>query len=166
MRHTFANCLYEEMLINENIYLLTGDLGYGVLDKILKDFPDRAFNVGAAEQLLVGMAVGMAQEGKVPICYSITPFLLYRPFEVIRNYLSHEDVPVKLVGSGRDKEYDVDGFSHWCDEDLDVLRLFPSINGWIPQNKQEIKRGFKGWIAENEYASFLSLSRFSGENKG
>ena len=154
------------MLTNENIYLLTGDLGYGVLDKILKDFPDRSFNVGAAEQLLVGMAIGMAQEGKIPVCYSITPFLLYRPFEFIRNYLSQEDIPVKLVGSGRNKEYAIDGFSHWCDEDLAVLRLFPSIDSWIPQNKQDIKQCFKDWIDEKEYASFLSLSRFSGDNKG
>jgi transketolase C-terminal domain/subunit len=54
---------------------------------------------------MMGTAVGMAMEGKIPIVYSITPFAIYRPFELIRNYLSHEQIPVKIVGGGRDKQY-------------------------------------------------------------
>jgi transketolase len=51
------------------------------------------------------------------VVYSITPFVLYRPFEWIRNYLDHEKIPVKLVGGGRDKDYGYLGFSHWAEED-------------------------------------------------
>lgn len=78
-------------------------------------------NVGSSEQLMVGTAVGLSYCGYIPVCYSITPFLLYRPFEFIRNYLSHEQVPVKLVGSGRDRDYDHDGFTHWAEEDSKIL---------------------------------------------
>ena len=63
-----------------NIYLLTGDLGYGLWDEIKKEFPDRYINTGAAEQALIDIAVGLALDGKIPFVYSITTFLLYRPF--------------------------------------------------------------------------------------
>mgnify|MGYP003629310248 CR=1 FL=1 len=64
MRKKFSSLLYEEMAVNDNIVVLTGDLGYGLWDKIKLDFPDRFYNVGSAEQLMVGMAVGLAMEGK------------------------------------------------------------------------------------------------------
>ena len=78
------------MAKNESPFLLTGDLGYGLWDNVRRDHPKQFCNVGSSEQLMMGMAAGLAMEGKVPVVYSITPFLLYRPFEFIRNYLNHE----------------------------------------------------------------------------
>src|SRR5574343_6428 len=104
MRRLFADLLYEEMRLDDRIVLLTGDLGYGMWDKIRDTYSDRFFNVGSAEQLLIGSAVGLALENKIPICYSVTSFLLYRPFEFIRNYLNHEKIPVKLLGGGLNKD--------------------------------------------------------------
>ena len=95
MRKEFASMLHSEMSQNENIILLTGDLGYGMWDKIKIDYPDRFYNTLSAEQLMMGVAIGMAMEGKIPIVYSITPFAIYRPFELIRNYLNHENIYVK-----------------------------------------------------------------------
>ena len=69
----------------------------------------------------------MAMEGKILVVYSITPFLLYRPFEFLRNYLHHENIPVKLVGGGRDKDYGYLGFSHWAEEDLDIMNNLDNI---------------------------------------
>ena len=94
MRKIFSELLYREMAYNKKVVLLTGDLGYGLWDKVRLDFPDRFYNVGSAEQLLVGASVGMAMEDKIPIASSSTPFLLYRPFELLRNYLDHEMIPV------------------------------------------------------------------------
>ena len=120
------------------IWTLTGDLGYGMLDFIRRDYPDRFLNCGASEQAMVGIAVGMAHEGIKPFVYSITPFLLYRPFEVIRNYINHESVPVRLVGSGYKHDYAHDGFSHHPDEQEEVLRLWPNITSVFPQTKEEL----------------------------
>jgi transketolase len=128
MRKEFAEFLYNEMSLNENIHLITGDLGYGLWDRVKLDYPDRFHNVLSAEQLMIGSAVGMAMEGKIPVVYSITPFLLYRPFEYLRNYLHHEKIPVKLVGGGRDKDYGYLGFSHWAEEDLDIMNNLSSID--------------------------------------
>ena len=86
MRRRFQELLTEEMKTNEDIVLLVGDVGYKVFDHLREEYPRRVINPGAAEQLMIGMGVGLALDGKIPVCYSITPFVLYRPFEFIRNY--------------------------------------------------------------------------------
>lgn len=126
MRKEFAIQLHAEMSLNDNIYLITGDLGYGIFDEIRHDFPARFINPGAAEQTMMGIAVGLTLQGKTAIVYSITPFLLFRPFETIRNYISHESIPVIMVGSGRGKDYEHDGFSHDATDDV-IIKQLPNI---------------------------------------
>lgn len=138
MRRMFADLLYEQMKVNDKIWLITGDLGYKMWDQIKRDFPDRFINVGAAEQAMMGIGVGLALEGKIPFIYSITTFLLYRPFETIRNYIDYEKIPVKLVGSGRDKDYAHDGISHWAEEDRQVMGLFKNIKSVWPEKAEEL----------------------------
>jgi transketolase len=156
MRKLFAEKLHNEMAVNENIYLLTGDLGYGLWDRIKIDYPDRFINFLSSEQLMLGAAVGMALEGKIPVVYSISPFVLYRPFEWIRNYLHNENIGVKLVGGGRDRDYGYLGFSHWAEEDLDILSHFKHIKKFKPETlTPEI---FESFIY-NGYPSYLNLVR-------
>ena len=132
-RQKFTELLTEEMRQNEDIILLVGDVGYKVFDHLREECPDRVINPGAAEQLMIGMAAGLAMDGKIPVCYSITPFVLYRPFEFIRNYVNHEELPVKLVGSGR-----LCGPSHFAWEDLDVMKALPNIEVYHPTLPDDI----------------------------
>ena len=156
MRKEFASLLHLEMSLNENIILLTGDLGYGLWDKIKIDYPDRFFNTLSSEQLMMGLASGLAMDGKIPIVYSITPFAIYRPFEFIRNYLHHERIPVKIVGGGRDKDYGYLGFSHWAEEDIDVLSVLNNIKLYKP--KEFSTSIFKEFLYNN-HPSYLNLSK-------
>ena len=121
MRKAFANHLLKAMAENPAIVLITADMGYGLWDTIRDTYPDRFFNVGSAEQLMIGTATGMALEGRIPVCYSITPFAIYRPFEFIRNYMHFEKTPIKIVGGGRDKDYGYLGYTHWAEEDIKVF---------------------------------------------
>lgn len=158
-RGYFAYYLHEAMKEDPNIWLVTCDLGYGMLDSIRDDFPDRYINVGAAEQAGMGIAVGLAMEGKKPFIYSITSFLLYRPFETIRNYINHEKIPVRLVGGGRDKDYAHDGFSHWSEEADDILRLyFKNILRLTPKEKEDCRPMVKMMVKEDR-PWFISLKR-------
>lgn len=141
-----------------NLYILTADLGYKFFDDIARDFPDRFFNVGASEQLLLGAAVGLTQENKIPICYSITPFLLYGGGPFIRNYLNYENKPVKLLGGGRDKDYSHDGFSHDASDHLEFVNLFPNIVKFIPNSSQDLPIMLKEFI-ENGRPSYMNLRR-------
>jgi transketolase len=158
MRKEFSKLLHREMGKNENIVLLTGDLGYGLWDRIRIDYPNRFWNVGSSEQLLLGAAVGMAMEGKIPFVYSITPFLIYRPFEVIRNYIDHEQVPVKLIGGGRDRDYGYLGFSHWAEEDKKVMSCFENIKMIHPQGTKQIKAALMSSINDNS-PYYINLKR-------
>jgi len=150
MRKHFTALVHARMQQNTTIWVITGDLGYGLWDKVRTDFPERFVNTGAAEQSMIGIAVGLALQGKIPLVYSITPFLLYRPFETIRNYLAHERIPVKLFGSGRDKEYVSEGFSHWAEEDRAVLQLFSSIRSFWPESVAELNSEFDELITNKE----------------
>jgi transketolase len=133
MRKEFAHFLFDEMLKNEKIMVITADIGYGILDKLRQTFPSRIINVGASEMLMIGIAVGLSYEGYYPICYTITPFLLYRPFEMIRNYVDFEKLNIKLVGSGRNKDYIHDGITHWADDDVNVVQsCFKNITIFKP----------------------------------
>jgi transketolase len=156
MRKDFANFLHSEMALNERIVLLTGDLGYGLWDRIRIDYSDRFFNVGSSEQLMLGMATGLAMEEYIPIVYSITPFAIYRPFELIRNYLDHENIPVKILGGGRNRDYSYLGFSHWAEEDIDVLSIFKNIQLYKPE-VSDIKV-YRDYLYNNK-PSYLNLKK-------
>jgi len=165
MRGWFVYELYKHMQKDKDIWLLTGDLGYGMLDNIRDDFPDRFINTGAAEQAMMDTAVGLAISGKKPFVYSITSFLIYRPFETIRTYINHERIPVRLVGSGRDKDYAHDGISHWS-EDIDSLffendsfkPVLDRIWSHFPDDKKEIPDIVKEMVEINKPV-FISLRR-------
>jgi len=157
-RGYFAGSLYNVMLYNPNVWLLLGDLGYGMFDKIRESFPERVLNCGAAEQSMLGMAVGLAQEGKIPFVYSITSFLLYRGFETLRTYINYEGIPVKLIGSGRNRDYEIDGVSHWSEDARLLLSVLGGINTYWPKDKEEVPELVEK-ITVSGFPDFLSLVR-------
>ena len=156
MRHRFFELLYEAMRTNPNIWLLVGDLGFGGADKIRDEFPERFLNVGAAEFSMVGIAAGLALEGKIPICYTITPFY-FRAFEMIRNYLDREKIPVILIGAGRDGDYEHDGFSHYAGDDY-IFREFHNMNCCWPKSNDEMKMIFETAITRKQ-SYYINLTR-------
>lgn len=158
MRKECMNLLLAEMVDNTNIVVLTADLGFGLLDQIQNAFPERFHNVGAAEQLMIGAGVGLAEAGKIPVCYSMSSFLLYRPFEFLRNYVNAENVPVKLIGSGRDKDYSHDGLSHWAHDDEQVLAALPNIKIYKPESIEELERIWPDFI-NGPTPAYLNLTR-------
>lgn len=150
MRRKFADELYKWMQNDEDIVVVTCDLGYKMFDAIRERFPDRFYNVGAAEQAGMGVAVGLALKGKKPFIYSITPFLLYRPFETIRNYINHEKIAVRLVGGGRDDDYKHDGYSHYAGEDKTVIEnCFPNITRCWPMNDDQVVETLNAMVTQN-----------------
>lgn len=151
MREKFASDLYELMKNDENIILLTADMGWGILDRIKEDFQDRFFNVGAAEQVMMDIAVGMVLEGKIAITYSITPFLLFRPFEVLRNYIDHESIPVVMVGTGRGDDYKA-GISHYAGDD-EIIKCFKNIR-FIEEDDFNLRE-----ILYSKKPTYLNLKR-------
>lgn len=120
MRKLFASILCEQMRSDTRLRLLLADVGF-VLNRDMEEHRDRIVDFGASEQLMIGAAIGMASAGLWPVCYSITPFLIFRPYEWIRNHVGKMKLPIKLVGSGRDSDYGRLGFTHHAFGDDQVL---------------------------------------------
>src|SRR5881394_3432858 len=127
MRGAFVRTLVELADEDRRIALLTGDLGYMALEPFMERHPDRFFNVGVAEQNMVGVATGLAEAGFVPFVYSIAPFATLRQFEFIRNGPVAHNLPVRVVSVGGGLEYAHNGHSHFGIEDLGVMRTQPNI---------------------------------------
>ena len=100
MRYRFGKLLAEMIDADPSIYVVVADIGFGVFDTLKEECPDHLINTGIAEQATIGMAAGMAMEGFKPVVYTITPFLLERPFEQIKLNVMQQKQNVKLVSYG------------------------------------------------------------------
>jgi transketolase len=132
VRQAFIQTLTELAARDSRILLLTADLGYMALEPFRDKFPDRFFNVGVAEQNMVGLATGLAEAGFIPYLYSIAPFAALRPYEFIRNGPVLHRLPVRIVGVGGGLEYGINGLSHYGLEDIAVMRTQPGITVVAP----------------------------------
>ena len=159
MRETFAKELESYMELNTEVWLVLCDVGYGIFDVHREKFKERVINAGAAEFSGMAICCGLAIEGKVPFFYSITPFALWRPAEVIRNYVNHEELNVKIVTSGRGRDYFQDGFSHGAGDDVALLKeVWYNIKSYRPDKKEQIPKMFNEMAANNK-PCYLNLRR-------
>ena len=137
MRATFARILSELAAKDDRVVLLTGDLGFTVLEPFRDKFPKRFFNVGVAEQNMVGVATGMAEAGMVPFCYSIGTFASLRPFEFFRNGPVLHNLPVRVIGLGAGFEYGTAGPTHYSLEDIGIMRTQPGLTVIAPADFEQ-----------------------------
>lgn len=119
--------------------LLTGDLGFMALEPFSHRFPERFFNVGVAEQNMIGVATGLAEAGFLPFAYSIATFASMRPYEFIRNGPILHRLPVRIVGVGGGFDYGSAGSTHHGCDDVGVLRVQPGITIVAPADHQQAR---------------------------
>jgi transketolase len=141
VRSAFATAIEEIAARDPRVVLLTGDLGFTVLEPFARRFPERFFNVGVAEQNMIGVATGLAESGWIPFAYSIAPFATLRPFEFIRNGPIAHGLPVRVVGVGGGFEYGYNGLSHFGVEDIAVMRSQPGMRVVVPADAEQARNG-------------------------
>lgn len=140
MKKQFFDLMLEIMKDNEDVYLIFVGLGYPRLEEFLEKFPDRAFNFEASEQSALDCCCGLAYAGKIPVVYTIAPFLL-RGFETIRTYIDHENLSVIMVGAGRNDEYSQhDGFSHYEGDMKEIFLNLKKLTLAYPKDNEELKQ--------------------------
>lgn len=137
MRDTFIELLRQEALNNPAIMLLTGDLGFGVLDKYRATAPQQFLNAGIAEQNMTGMAAGLALEGYKVFTYSIGNFCSLRCLEQVRNDICYHLADVKIISVGSGLGYGSLGMSHHATEDVAILNALPNIRIYSPSDYAE-----------------------------
>ena len=132
MRNHLINKITEIAKTDHNIMLMTGDLGYGVLDEFKNQFPDRYINAGIAEQNMAAVAAGLALEGNTVFIYSIGNFPTLRCIEQIRNDICYHNANVKILAVGSGVAYGTLGMTHHATEDLAIMRAMPNMRVFVP----------------------------------
>lgn len=139
MRDTFVNTITQAMDRDENIYFITGDLGYGLFDDFPTRFGPRFINAGVAEQNMMALATGLGLLGKKVICYSIANFTFMRCLEQLRNGPIYHELNVCVVSSGGGFTYGQLGFSHFAIEDYGVLSSFSGLRVYHPSTSAQVE---------------------------
>ena len=153
MRRTFGRIISELADKDEMIYVLVGDIGYQVFDEFREKHPDRFINMGICEQSMIGVSAGMALEGLKPWVYTITPFLIERPFEQIKLDIDQQNVNVKLVGFA---DYPKLGPTHTELNGKKLMQLFKNITSYFPKNGDETIQ-FANEAYKKNGPAFISL---------
>ena len=104
-----------------------------------KKYPRRFINVGVSEMTMIGMCAGLALEGKRSFGYTIANFTLYRPFEMVRNDLCYQNLPVTIIGMGAGSIYSTLGGTHQSIEDISIASSIPNMNVLAPCDPLEMK---------------------------
>jgi transketolase len=138
MRREFADWVAEFGRNNANLIFITGDLGYAALEDVQASLGLRFVNAGVSEQNMISLAAALAQQGLQPICYSIAPFAVFRPYEQIRLDVALHGLNVKIVGNGGGYGYGIMGASHHALEDLAALSCLPGFACFIPLCNEDV----------------------------
>jgi transketolase len=158
VRQAFIDTLHELAAQDERIWLLTGDLGFSVLEGFAASFPDRYLNVGVAEQNLAGIAAGLALDGKIAFIYSIANFPTLRCLEQVRNDICYHRANVKIVAVGGGLTYGAHGYTHHAVEDLAIMRSLPHLAVAAPGDPTEARLATRA-IAAWDGPAYLRLGR-------
>jgi transketolase len=132
MRNSFGNWFADHTLKNDKSILLSGDIGYRIFDRLREQNEQKFINCGIAEQNMIGTAAGLASKEFSPWVYTIVPFLIYRPYEFVRNLIAFQNLNVKLVGVGSGLAYDTLGFTHYGLEDISLTKNLPNMRILLP----------------------------------
>lgn len=158
MRTAFIETLCRLARQDERIWLLTGDLGFSVLEPFAREFPQRFVNVGVAEQNMTGIAAGLALCGNVVFAYSIANFPTFRCLEQIRNDVCYHRANVKVVAVGGGLAYGTQGYTHFGVEDLAIMRCLPHMTVVAPGDSVEARLATEA-IARHQGPCYLRLGK-------
>jgi len=160
MRNGFAQRMVDLAREDNDIYVLVGDIGFRIFDEFRSLFSERFINCGIAEQNMIGVAAGLASEGKKVFVYTIIPFLVMRAFEQIRVDVGINKSNIVLVGVGAGLAYDKLGPTHHAYEDIAIMRLIPGMVVSLPYDRgSTVKAIDKAYYSIPEQSSYIRLSK-------
>jgi transketolase len=138
MRKHFYGLAAEALEQEPRVAMVVAEIGVSELPR-----HPRVFNVGIREQLMIGVAAGLALEGYRPVVHSYAPFVVERPYEQIKLDLGHQDVGAILVSTGASYDSAYSGRTHQAPEDVALLAALPGWTIHVPGHPQEVERMFE-----------------------
>ncbi|HDY68008.1 MAG TPA: hypothetical protein ENH85_09475 [Candidatus Scalindua sp.] len=152
MRTAFFEELRCMMREDKSLFLVVADMGLGLVEPFVKEFPDRFLNVGIAEQNMIGISAGLCNTGFRPVCYTISNFLVHRCFEQIRNDICLHNYPVILVGTSTGFDNGKLGPTHQVIDDIGCLKTLPNIHIYSPSSVSSTRMVFREIMKSNSPA--------------
>jgi len=140
LRATALTCIYELAKMDPKVFFIGSDLGSGTLDEFKQEMPDRFFMEGISEANVIGMAAGLALEGKIPYVNTIATFLTRRCYDQIAVDLCLHNLNVRLIGNGGGMVYAPLGPTHMAIEDIAIMRTLPNMTIVAPADADEMRR--------------------------
>lgn len=141
-RREFIDVLIKLAEKDAKVVLIVADVGFNYIEEFQRRFPDRFFNFGVTEQSAMMIATAMALSGFKPYIYSMVNFMIFRPYEMVRNAVCLHNANVKIIGVKGSEKYKFLGFSHNLiseNEEIKVLKHLPNIKIFIAKNPKEAK---------------------------
>jgi transketolase len=142
-RREFINTLIRLAEKDDKIILIVPDVGFNYIEEFRKRFPDRFFNFGVTEQSTMIIAAGLALSGFKPYVYSMINFVIFRPYEMVRNAICLHNANVKIIGVKGSEKYKFLGFSHNLiteDEEIKALENLSNLKSFVIKKPEEVKR--------------------------
>ena len=142
-RSEFIDALIELAEKDDKVVLIVPDVGFNYIEKFSKRFPDRYFNFGVTEQSTMIIAAGLALSGYKPYIYSMINFVVFRPYEMVRNAVCLHNANVKIIGVKGSDKYKFLGFSHNLiteNEEIKVLENLLNLKTFVIENPEEVKK--------------------------
>ena len=145
---------------NKNIFVVAADISpEGKMAIFQEKNKEKFINVGVAEQTMIGVCAGLAMMGKKPFAYTISTFSLYRPFEMIRNDLCYQNLPVTIVGMGAGTIYSTLGATHLTQEDIAITRSIPNMQVLAPCDPYELNQCIKFCVEKSIRPTYLRIGK-------
>jgi transketolase len=145
MRQRFYSVATQALDDDPRVAIVIAEIGAGELPR-----HPRVFNVGIREQLMIGVAAGLALEGLRPVAHSYTPFLVERPYEQIKLDLGHQDVGAVLVSTGASYDSAYSGRTHQAPEDVAALAALPGWTIHVPGHPDEVERHLRNALRTDD----------------
>ena len=161
MRKIFSKILEENLILNKKNFLITGDLGFNVLDNIKENFKENFLNIGICEQSMLSFSAGLSKHYKNVFVYSIANFNTFRALEQIRNDICYQDNKVIIVSVGTGFAYGKLGYTHYGIEDIGIINTLPNIHIYNPLDEDQFRLIFNKILKINKPV-YLRLNRDSG----
>jgi transketolase len=165
MRNIFVDECYSIAAQDERLVFLMSECGFSVVERFEEAYPNRFYNVGIAEQSLVGTAAGLASRGLRPVAYNMAMFLTMRAYEMIRDDVCYQNLPVILAGVIPGLGYGNSGTTHHTVEDCAILRVLPNLTIVYPSCEVDVRAAARQAVKLNA-PIYLGLARNGSYNAG
>ena len=160
MRKVFIETILDYSNNNKAPFLLTGDLGYSVLEPFKEKYPDSFINVGIMEQSMMSIAAGISSQNRKVFAYSISNFSTFRALEQLRLDIGYHNLDVCVVGVGTGFQYGSAGYSHWAVEDLAIVSALEKFRIFSPADAISTKNTVLDFL-NNGGPTYIRLGKYT-----